>query len=106
MILTAKTRASRVLLALYMIWAYANIYVLLLGGALMGNVFDRGHAFYPFTYHGGQGLHLDWTMVNEYDCVELYLYVLGPLVVYVAGKLILAKNRDAKQTNVESDDGL
>ena len=89
MIPTPKSRASRLLLALYLIWAYANIYVLLLGGALARGVFYQGGAFYPFTYHGGDGLRLDWTMVREYDCVELYLYVLGPLMAYLIGRLLL-----------------
>ncbi len=40
------------------------------------------------TYHGGEGLHLDWTMVREYDCVELYLYVIGPPMAYIVGRLL------------------
>ncbi len=99
MSLISKSRTSRILLALYLIWAYANVYVLLLGGAMMNGVFNRGHAFYPYTYLGdGEGLHLDWGMVSEYDCVEFFLYVLGPLLLYIVGRLIFVKGHDAKQT--------
>jgi len=88
----------RILLALYLAWAYANIYVLVLGGALMKNVFERGHALYPYTYQGGDGLRLDWTMVGEYDCLEFYLYVLGPLMVYTIARLAFAKTPNASQS--------
>jgi len=99
MSLIPKSRTSRILLALYLIWAYANVYVLLLGGAMMNGVFSRGHAFYPYTYLGdGEGLHLDWGMVREYDCVEFLLYVLGPLFLYIVGRLIVVKRHDAKET--------
>lgn len=104
MIPTPQSRASRLLLALYLVWAYANIYVLLLGGALARGVFYRGCAFYPFTYHGGEGLHLDWTMVREYDCVELYLYVLGPLMAYIAIRLLLVTARERGADRGESTD--
>ena len=86
-----QSRITRILLAVYLLWAYANIYVLFLGGALSRGVFERGRAFYPYTYHGGDGLRLDWCMVNEYDCVEFHLYVLGPLMLYAISRLASAK---------------
>lgn len=98
MTLTPTSRTTRLLLALYLVWAYANIYILVLGGVLERSIFHRGTAFYPFTYLGGDGLRLDWTRVDEYDCVELHLYVLGPLLVYIVGRLIFAKDPTGEQT--------
>ncbi len=91
MISMPKSRTSRLLLGLYLVWAYANIFIFLLGGALERGIFHPGHAFYPYTYLGNDGLQLRWSTVQEYDCIELYLYVFGPLVIYMAGRLIFMK---------------